>query len=180
MNGINELTGECDWFILKSDNIENAIHKGIVMNSRRIILLDMENFNGGPVATALQARWCRRMIENWIAIKPGEQVVIAADITTVTDIHQAWPEARILAGRNENGADLRLLEVMNESLPERFSDVVLVSGDRIFAEKISELAGQGLPTHVYAHAELLSKRLQFAATTTTTAINPSTALGKAA
>ena len=150
------------------------------MNSRRIILLDMENFNGGPVATALQARWCRRMIENWIAIKPGEQVIIAADITTVTDIHQAWPEARILAGRNENGADLRLLEVMNESLPERFSDVVLVSGDRIFAEKISELAGQGLPTHVYAHAELLSKRLQFAATTTTTAINPSTALGKAA
>lgn len=150
------------------------------MNSRRIILLDMENFNGGPVATTSQARWCRRMIENWIAINPGEQVVIAADVATVTNIHQAWPEARILAGRNENGADLRLLEVMDESLPERFSDVVLVSGDRIFAEKVSKLAGQGLPTHVYSHTELLSKRLRFAATTTTTAINPPTGLEKVA
>src|SRR5699024_12722870 len=103
------------------------------MNPRRIILLDMENFNGGPVATALQARWCRRMIENWIAIKPGEQVIIAADAATITNIYQAWPEARILAGRNENGADLRLLEVMDESLPERFRHVVLLSRHTSFA-----------------------------------------------
>ena len=150
------------------------------MKPRRIILIDMENFNGGPIATPTQARWCRRMIETWTSIKPGEQVVIAADITTVTNIHQAWPEARILAGCNENGADLRLLEVMDESLPERFSDVTLVSGDRIFAEKISELAGRGLPTHVYAHGSALSKRLRFAATTVTTSINTLTTLEKVA
>ena len=150
------------------------------MKPRRIILLDIENFNGGPVDSLLQARWCRRMLAKWLAIQPEEQVVIAADITTVTNIHQAWPEARILAGCNENGADLRLLDVMDESLPERFDSMALVSGDRIFAEKISELSGRGLPTHIYAHEPSLSKRLQFAATTVTTAMNTSTTLEKVA
>lgn len=151
------------------------------MKTRRIILLDIENFNGHIVTTPNQARWCRRMLEHWISIQPGEQVVIAADVTTVTNIHQAWPEARILNGHNENGSDLRLLEVMDENLAQRFSDMVLVSGDRIFAEKISELAGQGLPTHVYSHAAALSKRLRFAATTVTTAITTTaTTLKKAA
>lgn len=150
------------------------------MKSRRIILLDIENFNGNPVTTPAQARWCRRTLEHWLSIQPGEQVVIAADVTTVTNIHQAWPEARILAGYNKNGADLRLLKVMGEDLSKRFSDMTLVSGDRIFAEKISELAGQGLPTHVYAHAASVSKRLRFAATTVTTTMSDTTTLAKVA
>lgn len=150
------------------------------MKTRRIILLDIENFNGGPVDSPLQAQWCRRMLVQWLAIQPEEQVIIAADITTVTNIHQAWPEARILAGCNENGADLRLLEAMDESLPERFGSMALVSGDRIFAEKISELSGQGLPTHIYAHEPALAKRLQFAATTVTTTMNTVTTLEKVA
>lgn len=150
---------------------ENDIHTNkTVMAPRRIILIDIENFNGHPVTTPAQARWCRRMLENWLNLQPGEQVVIAADITTVTNIHLVWPEARILSGRFENGADLRLLEVMEENLAARFTEMALVSGDRIYAEKISELAGQGLPTHVYAHGVALSKRLQFAATTSTTQI----------
>lgn len=136
--------------------------------NRRIVLIDIENFNGGPVTTPAQARWCRRVLENWLALQPDEQIIIAADITTVTNIHLAWPQARILAGRFNNGADLRLLEVMEENLATRFTEMALVSGDRIYAEKISELAGQGLPTHVYAHDVALSKRLQFAATSTTT------------
>lgn len=138
------------------------------MNRRRLILIDIENFNGCPVTTRTQARWCRRMLEHWLALHPDEQVVIAADITTVTDIYLAWPEARILAGRFDNGADLRLLEVMEENLAQRYTELVLVSGDRIFAEKVSELAGQGLPTHVYSHAVSLSKRLKFAAATIST------------
>lgn len=145
------------------------------MKTRRIILLDIENFNGNTVTTPAQARWCRRTLEHWLSIQPDEQVVIAADVTTVTNIHQAWPEARILAGHGENGADIQLLSVMDEDLAERFSNMALVSGDRIFAEKISELAGQGLSTHVYAHAAALSKRLRFAATTTTTSITAATA-----
>lgn len=140
----------------------------------------MENFNGGPVATPSQACWCRRVLACWLELRPDDQVIIAADISTVTNVHQAWPEARILAGRCENGADLRLLEVMEESLPERFGEMILVSGDRIFAEKVSELAGQGLPTRVYAHETSLSGRLKFAATTVTTTMSTLTTIEKVA
>lgn len=144
------------------------------MIPRRFILIDIENFNGGPVSTPSQAKWCRRMLDNWLTINRGDQVVIAADVHTVTNIHLAWPQARILAGRCEDGADLRLLTVMDENLAEKYTELVLVSGDWIFAQKVSELAGQGLPTHVYSHAAALSKRLQFAATTITTTITTET------
>lgn len=138
------------------------------MTTRRLILIDIENFNGGPIATPAQARWCRRVLDNWIQPGDADLIVLAADITTVTNLHAGWSSHRILAGAGENGADHRLLEVMDEDLARRFSELVLVSGDRIFAEKISWLAGQGLPTTVYSHATALSKRLNFAATTVIT------------
>lgn len=146
------------------------------MTGRRIILIDIENFNGGPITTPTQARWCRRALDNWIQPDPHDLIVVAADITTVHHIHAGWPAHRLLSGTGEDGADHRLLEVMDEDLPRRFSEMVLVSGDRIFAEKVSWLAGQGLPTTVYSHAAALSKRLNFAATTAITSTTTSTNL----
>lgn len=132
---------------------------------RRLILIDIENFNGGPVATLAQAKWCNRVLKNWLRIGPYDQVIIAADATTLTNVFLVWPEARILLGRFQNGADRCLLSVMDEDLANRYTELLLVSGDRIFAEKVSELAAQGLATHVYSHASALSKRLRLAATT---------------
>ena len=146
------------------------------MTLRRLILIDVENFNGDPVVTPAQARWCRRILDNWIQPGPCDIVVLAADVTTVTNVYARWPRHRILPGYGKNGADLRLLDVMEEDLPPRFSEMVLVSGDRIFAEKVSQLAGQGLPTTVYSHTEDLSKRLKFAATNTITSITTTTDL----
>lgn len=144
------------------------------MCARRLVLIDVENFNGGPVHTPAQARWCRRMIDNWIKPKDDDIVVLAADITTVTNVHAGWSTHRILPGHGDNGADLQLLKVMDENLAARFTELVLVSGDRIFAEKVSWLAGQGLPTTVYAHQAGLAKRLAFAASTVvTTAVSSS-------
>lgn len=143
------------------------------MRTRRLVLIDVENFNGGPVQTTTQARWCRRMIDNWIKPVDGDIVVVAADVAAVTNVYAGWPSHRILSGYGHNGADLRLLEVMDENLAARFSEMVLVSGDRIFAEKVSWLAGQGLPTTVFSHQAGLAKRLAFAATkVVTTAVSP--------
>lgn len=144
------------------------------MHARRLVLIDVENFNGGPVQTPAQARWCRRMIDNWIKPEDGDIVVLAADVTTVTNVYAGWPSHRILPGYGDNGADLQLLEVMEEDLATRFTEMVLVSGDRIFAEKVSWLAGQGLPTTVYAHQAGLAKRLAFAAAAVITTAVPTT------
>ena len=146
------------------------------MNPRLLVLIDIENFNGGPVTTPAQARWCRRALDNWIQPDDSDMVVLAADVATVTNVYADWPSHRILPGYGESGADRRLLEVMDEDIPRRFSEMVLVSGDRIFAEKVSQLAGQGLPTTVYSHTAALSKRLKFAATRTVTSISSTTHL----
>ncbi|CAB0487110.1 hypothetical protein CIP101841_00103 [Corynebacterium diphtheriae] len=65
---------------------------------RRIILIDAENFNGGPIATPVQARWCRRTLDNWIAPTDNDHVVIAVDESCITNVHAAWSHTRLLGG----------------------------------------------------------------------------------
>ena len=62
-----------------------------------------------------------------------------------------------------DGADLVLLEVLGENIADRFGEVVLVSGDGIFADALAELASQGVHTTVVAHSDGLSRRLELAA-----------------
>ncbi|WP_075725458.1 NYN domain-containing protein [Corynebacterium aquilae] len=136
--------------------------------NRRLILVDIENFNGGPVATVTQSTWCYRMLSNWLSFSDSDHIVVASDVTTVTNLCKDWGHHRVLAGRGHNGADLQLLEVLEESVEARYSEILLVSGDAIYSDKVSYLAGQGIPTTVYSHACALAKRLQFAATTVVT------------
>jgi len=64
-----------------------------------------------------------------------------------------------------DGADRALLEVLAENIAARFAEVVLVSGDGIFADAIAAVAGQGIHTTVIAHRDGLSRRLELAANT---------------
>lgn len=73
------------------------------MTLRRLILIDVENFNGDPVVTPAQARWCRRILDNWIQPGPCDIVVLAADVTTVTNVYARWPRHRILPGYGKTG-----------------------------------------------------------------------------
>lgn len=140
----------------------------------RLILIDIENYNGGPVTSRAQSRWCHRTLLNWIKPRAEDLIVLAADETTVTNLHGDWGANRVLAGHGENGADLRLLDVLSENVADRFEEIVLVSGDHIFAERVSELASNGVPTTVYSHARSLSLRLALAAGAVVT--SPSTPL----
>lgn len=140
----------------------------LTTTDRNIILIDIENANGGPIKTLEQARWCHRMITARLGIAFGDQVVLACNghPDSVLSLHLAWGRsARIVLGYGKDGADKALLEVMKENLAARFSRAVLVSGDGIFAEPVAALAGQGLPTDVVAHPAGLSSALRLAATT---------------
>lgn len=144
---------------------------------RRIILIDVENYNGGPVTSPNQARWCQHTLDAWIKPRKDDIIVIAADASTVTNIHLAWPSVRILTGFGENGADYKLLDVMEEDLPSRFSEMVLVSGDGIFTDHVDYLAAQGLLVSVYSHSHNLSARLRLAAHAVyTSSFHPESAL----
>ena len=47
---------------------------------------------------------------------------------------------------------------------ERYDEVVLASGDGIFADRVADLAGRGVPVTVVSRPGSLSHRLRLAAT----------------
>lgn len=132
--------------------------------ARRLILVDIENFNGLPVQSSKQAEWCKAMLTNWLDIKEGEIVVVAVDGSGILAVNAAWTRVRLCMGKGEDGADLVLIEEIERMNPGRFTEIALVSGDGIFAESVARAAALGLPTKVYTHRSQLSKRLQLAAT----------------
>jgi hypothetical protein len=102
-------------------------------------------------------------------------VVLACnrDRTSIFNIFFAWGESpRIVTGYGRSGADKALISVMHEDLPGRFAELVLVSGDKIFAKHVAALAARGLPTRVLSHPDLLSARLRIAATSVEPIVSP--------
>jgi uncharacterized LabA/DUF88 family protein len=52
----------------------------------------------------------------------------------------------------------------DETLKNRYSGLVLASGDGIFAARVAEITSAGMPVTVVARRESLSARLRLAAT----------------
>lgn len=130
---------------------------------RRLILIDIENFNGLTVQSAAQAKWCKKMLTFWLDIQEGEIVIIATDSSGLFNVNAGWKGPRLLVGEGANGADRCLIEEIEHMNFGQFDEIALVSGDGIFAEPVARAADQGINTTVYAHGFQLSRRLQLAA-----------------
>ena len=132
-------------------------------DSRRLVLVDVENVVGGACNTSAKARWARRTIDDAIGSGPDDHVVVATDACGMLCAGLAWPDARRLVGYGKDGADDQLLMVLDEDVARRFRHVVLVSGDGIFADAVAGLTGQGVEVTVLAHRAGLSARWRRAA-----------------
>lgn len=87
------------------------------------------------------------------------------DAQSMVNTYLTWgPSPRLIPGYGRDGADKALLAVMDENLECRFDELVLVTGDGVFADRVAELAAVELPTHVFAHPTGLAARLRLAAT----------------
>lgn len=99
-----------------------------------------------------------------IGLCDDEQVVIGVGPSSVLAAGLSRPSARLVMGRGIDGADHALIDVLrDEHLAARFDEVVIVSGDGIFAEVAAWLASQGVAVTVVAREGHLSKRLRLAA-----------------
>lgn len=130
---------------------------------RRIVLVDIENVVGGLSAVRDYVSWAKVVVAECVPAQPGDHVVIGVGPTGLLDVACAWPTVRYVMRPGQNGADLALLEVLGENIADRFTEVVLVSGDGIFTHAIAALASRGVKTTVVAHAGGLSRRLGLAA-----------------
>jgi hypothetical protein len=75
-----------------------------------------------------------------------------------------WPSARYLARSGPDGADLALLDVIScERVAERFTHVLIASGDHIFAGEAAVLIARGCHVTVVSRYTALSRQLALAA-----------------
>ena len=131
---------------------------------RRFIACDIENVVGGAVDTVEQAASAWAEIDQALAYSSGEQVVVGVCHRSLLATGLALPSARCVVKSGADGADLALIDVLlGENICERFSEVVLVTGDGIFADAVSRLEAEGARVTVVAREGHLSNRLRMAA-----------------
>ena len=131
---------------------------------RRIVLIDIENIVGGGVLMPEQVQAAQAAIAAAVVPRNDDQIVIACGRFSVDVVGFEWRGPRRLVFRaGMNGADLELLDILEtERVGDRFAEIVLVSGDGIFAEVVSRL-GLHADVTVASRAESCSRRLRMAA-----------------
>ncbi|MCQ9368646.1 NYN domain-containing protein [Brevibacterium sp. 91QC2O2] len=147
----------------------DSIHRGGLhaadLPSRRLVLVDIENVVGGGVCMPHEVQRAQTAVVTAVGLRPGDQVILACGRFGADVVGFEWEGARRLLFREgPDGADLELLEVLgNEHVEERYSEVVLVSGDGIFAEIVARLGQFGVDVTVASLPDSCSKRLKLAA-----------------
>jgi len=122
---------------------------------------------GGAVHDSESVVWAKQQFDSLVDLRPGDHVVVGTSHIGLLETGCNWPHARYVVGSGPDGADLALLEVLEENVAARYGEVVIVSGDGIFTQKVADLTSRGLRVTVIAHPDGLAARLRLAAQQTT-------------
>src|SRR5699024_5637332 len=134
--------------------------------ARTLCLVDIENMACGSELRRAKVARLQRQIEATAELSDGDQVVIAAGPSKAQAAWQGWKgSARRLLGKGPDGADLALLEAIEDLqwVVDRFKRVVIASGDHIFAPAVAALKARGVEVTVVAPPVGLSKQMRLAA-----------------
>jgi hypothetical protein len=156
------------------DNADDGVYTKVMLGTRTQIsdlrgldraihFLDVENLVGAPLPLAVDVEATRRAYEQAVPIGPRDLVVVATSHVAALPVWRSWPDARRLLRSGPDGADLALLQAIeNEDVGRRFNRVVVGSGDGIFAEPCARLQAEGCKLTVVSRARSLSRALRFA------------------
>lgn len=121
-------------------------HQLKLSRSTSLHLIDVENQCGG-VVTDERCRAFWRHYEARVGVRPGDQIVVAANIYNAPSAFFALPSStrRILTPATVDAADLALLASVDlDVVTVRHGAVVIASGDRIFTELAQQLRAAGV------------------------------------
>lgn len=142
-----------------------ATHKVALTGHRTLHLVDLENLiypSRPTLAVAAAALRAYRAASGWVE---GDQVVVAANATLAFAAGVGWPGARVVATRGVDGADLALLDAADPAwVAQRFSRLVVASGDGIFTPLVTDCRRRGVAVHVIATPSTVAARLRAAVT----------------
>lgn len=132
--------------------------------ARALHLIDIENLAGAGSPDPGQVRELHALYHRQVGLGAMDQVVVASGQLMIRNAGDCWPGARYLVRSGPDGADLELLAVIErERVAERFTNVMIASGDGIFTTAAVCLAAAGCRVTVISRRAALSKRLALAA-----------------
>lgn len=129
--------------------------------SRSLVVCDIENECGAGEFTEDQAREVKREIEHRAHLPEGSHVVVGTSSGPgLMCAGKVWPSARRVWHRGRDGADRALIDVLEtENVVERFTHVVIASGDAAFAAPARSLRQAGVSIEVIARKGSLAAAL---------------------
>ncbi len=125
-------------------------------------LIDIENQLGSSHFTASDVAEFRAFYIAFNDVHEDAQFVIAtSNGRGLVEAGLGWPGARSIFRHGHDGADLALLEVIEEEqIEKRFQKIVVASGDGIFAEAVACLFQQGHDVEVFSPALSVSHQFE--------------------
>lgn len=127
--------------------------------------MDIENLCGTGRLIGEMTAYVQELLAKLLTVSDRDQVVVAADRMNGAAVGFAWQGQRVLKlAEGKDGADLALLDVLtDERYLAQFDEVVVASGDGIFAEPLLALSKQGLRVTVVSYGEQLALKLRYCA-----------------
>lgn len=133
-------------------------------SGRHLVLIDVENLAGTASPTGEEVEMVKAALMVVMPNFGAAQRIVACSHRAAPTVAFAFPGARHLWRSGPNGADLALLDVLeNEHVDQRFGRVTLCSGDGIFALSAARLAAAHVDVTVVALQGHLAARLELAA-----------------
>lgn len=136
------------------------------MRSRRLVLIDIENVAGGAITLCEQVQNAQALLKDTLALDDGvDHIIVACGRASSVYAGFDWEgNHRLVCRPGVDGADLEMLEILEtENIADRFSEVLLVSGDAIFTDVVAALGRHNITVTVASRPEALSRRLRLAA-----------------
>jgi hypothetical protein len=132
--------------------------------TRHHVLVDIEN---AACSASLQADWVayiQKTLRGLLKLTGEELVAVGCSHHAAATVAFGWEGGRRLWRSGVDGADLALLEVIEQEPVTRTCDqVTIVSGDGIFADALATLGALGVETTVVAVQGSLANRSRLAA-----------------
>lgn len=131
-------------------------------DGRRIHLVDVENLVGHGRPTRAEVTDCATTYRGLDLVGARDLLVLGCNPGSQLAVGLGWGGPhRLVVRHGADGADLALLDVLErEQVERRFGDLVIASGDGIFADEVRRLRGRGLRVTVVAPLRSAARRLR--------------------
>jgi hypothetical protein len=132
---------------------------GPIRQRRSLHLIDAENLLATPTFDCENVEALKTAYSSIVPIGSNDHVVIASSHHSAIAL-RGWSNARPKWRSGPDGADLALIDVITgERVTDRFMNVVIGSGDGIFADTAIMLQQNGLNLTIVSRPESLSNKL---------------------